>query len=57
VKEVLLHEGMVAILEAVAGVSYKEAATMCSEIQATSDIRAEKIGLAIGKLHLLFQSK
>jgi len=57
VKEVLLHEGMVAILEAVAGVSYKEAATMCSEIQATSDIQAEKIGLAIGKLHLLFQSK
>ena len=53
-KEVLLREGMVAILEAVAGFSYEEAATMYSEIQATSDIRAEKIGLAIGKLHLLF---
>jgi len=47
---------MVAILESVTGVAYGEANTVCSEIKASSDLRAEKIGLAIGKLQL-FQSK
>ena len=49
VKEVLLREGMVAVLEAVAGVSYQEATKICSEIQADSDIRAKKIALAIAE--------
>jgi len=48
---------MVAILESVTGVAYKTADSILSEIKATSDLRAEKVGLAIGKLHLLFQSK
>ena len=53
--KILLREGMVAVLEAVAGVSYQEATRICSEIQADSDIRAEKMAWEIGKLHLLFQ--
>jgi len=52
--KVLLRERMVAVLEAVAGVSYQEATRICSEIQADSDIRAEKMAWEIGKLRLLF---
>ena len=34
--------------------SYQEATRICSEIQADSDIQAEKKAWEIGKLHLLF---
>jgi len=57
VKKVLLWEAIIAILETVSGLNYQEAKRICLEIQAVTDLQAEKMALELAEERKNEQSK